>query len=91
MKTHYTVNGDKVIATARAADEQRFRTALDLCIRKTRGNIKRLADKPKVAAWALDGIFFNHKEGFYEIGNWTSSFFTGMDLLAGGKPRTNTS
>jgi unsaturated chondroitin disaccharide hydrolase len=54
----------------------------DLCVRKTRGNIRRLADEPKSAAWAVDGDFFNYKEGFYEIGNWTSSFFTGMALQA---------
>jgi unsaturated chondroitin disaccharide hydrolase len=56
--------------------------AFDLCVRKTRGNIKRLADDPKSAAWAPDGNFFSFNEGFYEIGNWTSSFFTGMSLLA---------
>jgi unsaturated chondroitin disaccharide hydrolase len=54
----------------------------DLCVRKTRGNIKRLADQPKSAAWAVDGNYFNYNEGFYEIGNWTSSFFTGMALIA---------
>lgn len=56
--------------------------AFDLCVRKTRVNIKRLADEPKSAAWALDGNYFDFKESFYEIGNWTSSFFTGMALLA---------
>ncbi|MGH7951501.1 MAG: glycoside hydrolase family 88 protein [Limisphaerales bacterium] len=30
----------------------------------------------------MDGNYFNFKEGFYEIGNWTSSFFTGMALIA---------
>jgi unsaturated chondroitin disaccharide hydrolase len=61
---------------------RKLRTALDLCIRKTRGNIKRLADEPKSAAWAADGNYFAFTEGFFEIGNWTSSFFTGMALLA---------
>lgn len=56
--------------------------ALDLCVQKTRGNIQRLADEPKSAAWAADGNYFAFKEGFYEIGNWTSSFFTGMALIA---------
>jgi unsaturated chondroitin disaccharide hydrolase len=51
-------------------------------VRKTQGNIKRLADHPKSAAWAVDGNYFDFKEGFYEIGNWTSSFFTGMALIA---------
>ena len=59
-----------------------LKNALDLCIRKTRSNIKRLADEPKSAAWAAGGNYFDFKEGFYEIGNWTSSFFTGMALLA---------
>src|SRR3974390_3088110 len=54
----------------------------DLCVRKTRGNIKRLADDPKAAPWAVDGNYFAHKEGFFEIGNWTSSFLTGMALIA---------
>jgi unsaturated chondroitin disaccharide hydrolase len=56
--------------------------AFDLCVRKTRRNIKRLADEPKAAAWAVDGNYFAHPEGFHEIGNWTSSFLTGMALLA---------
>ncbi|HLP77880.1 MAG TPA: glycoside hydrolase family 88 protein [Candidatus Paceibacterota bacterium] len=62
--------------------EQTLAAAFNLCICKTRGNIERLADVPKSAAWAEDGNYFNFKESFYEIGNWTSSFFTGMALLA---------
>src|SRR5579871_5528166 len=65
-----------------ALGQQQLKTAFDLCVRKTRKNIKRLADEPKSAALAVDGNYFNFKEGFYEIGNWTSSFFTGMALLA---------
>lgn len=56
--------------------------AFDLCVRKTRNNIKRLADEPKAAPWAVDGNYFANLEGFNEIGNWTSSFFTGMALIA---------
>src|SRR5580698_3814994 len=59
-----------------------FQRAFDLCVRKTRHNIKRLADEPKAAPWAVDGNYFVHPEGFNEIGNWTSSFFTGMALIA---------
>ncbi len=59
-----------------------LKRAFDLCVRKTRNNIKRLVDEPKAAPWAVDGDYFAHKEGFYEIGNWTSSFFTGMALIA---------
>jgi len=56
--------------------------AFDLCVRKTRGNIQRLADDPKSCAWAVDGNYFGFTEGFFDIGNWTSSFFTGMALIA---------
>jgi unsaturated chondroitin disaccharide hydrolase len=59
-----------------------WQPAFDLCVRKTRGNIQRLADEPKSAAWAEDGNYFAFKEGFFEIGNWTSSFFSGMALIA---------
>jgi hypothetical protein len=47
--------------------------AFDLCVRKTRGNIQRLADEPKSAAWAVDGDYFAFKEGFYEIGRANTS------------------
>jgi unsaturated chondroitin disaccharide hydrolase len=57
-------------------------TAIRLCIYKTRANIQRLADEPKACGWAVDGNYFENPEGFYEISNWTSSFFTGMALLA---------
>ncbi|HLP76255.1 MAG TPA: glycoside hydrolase family 88 protein [Candidatus Paceibacterota bacterium] len=62
--------------------EPQLKRAFDVCVAKTRNNIKRLADEPKSAAWALDGDYFRFAEGFFEIGNWTSSFFTGMALLA---------
>ena len=81
MNTNHTVKGGESV-TAACAGDGAVKTGLDLCIRKTRGNIQRLADEPKAAPWALDGNYFAHKEGFYEIGNWTSSFFTGMALLA---------
>ncbi len=69
-------------ATASKTNGECLKAALDLCLKKSRKNIKQLADEPKSGAWALDGAFFSHPEGFYEIGNWTSSFFTGMALLA---------
>jgi unsaturated chondroitin disaccharide hydrolase len=59
-----------------------LRRTLDLCVRKTRGNIVRLADEPKSGAWSENGQYFDFEEGFFEIGNWTASFFTGMALLA---------
>jgi len=56
--------------------------AFDLCVSKTRRNIKDLADSPKSWSNAVDGDYARWNEGFFEIGNWTSSFFTGMALLA---------
>ena len=56
--------------------------AFDLCVRKTRRNIKDLADAPKTWSNDVDGDYPRWNEGFFEIGNWTSSFFTGMALLA---------
>jgi len=61
---------------------ERLQKAFDLCVRKTRRNIQRLADEPKTWSNAEDGRYETYKENFYEIGNWTSSFFTGMALLA---------
>ncbi len=75
-------NGPTVAEGGALAGEQQLKRAFDLCVAKTRGNIQRLADDPKSAAWAVDGNYFGFKEGFFEIGNWTSSFFTGMALIA---------
>ncbi len=36
---------------------KQFKAALNLCILKAHGNIQRLADEPKAAAWALNGDF----------------------------------
>jgi len=58
-----------------------FKRAFDVCVEKARTNLARLAAEPKSAAWATDGNYFDFTEGFFEIGNWTSSFFTGMALL----------
>lgn len=76
-----TSNEPKTLPAAVPSIPDRQR-AFDLCVSKTRGNIKRLSDEPKSAAWAEDGNFFAFQEGFFEIGNWTSSFFTGMALIA---------
>jgi unsaturated chondroitin disaccharide hydrolase len=82
MNTSPAVNGRKRLAEETALSNQKFIDALNVCLRKTHRNIQRLADDPKAAPWALDGDYFTHNESFYEIGNWTSSFFTGMALLA---------
>jgi unsaturated chondroitin disaccharide hydrolase len=56
--------------------------AFELCVHKTRRNIKALADAPKSWSNAADGNYASFDEGFNELGNWTTSFFTGMALLA---------
>jgi unsaturated chondroitin disaccharide hydrolase len=81
MKVIVSQFNSNEISNALKRDES-FSRAFDLCVRKTRANIKRLADEPKAAPWAVNGNYFDHPEGFFDIGNWTSSFFTGMALLA---------
>jgi unsaturated chondroitin disaccharide hydrolase len=63
-------------------DNARMVRAFELCVQKSRATIKLLADTPKAAPWAVDGHYFQHPEGFNDIGNWTSSFFTGMAIIA---------
>jgi len=77
-----TSNIENVINSRARTAQQRFQQAFDLGVAKTRNNIRRLADEPKSAAWAVDGNYFAHPEGFNEIGNWTASFITGMALIA---------
>jgi unsaturated chondroitin disaccharide hydrolase len=81
---HTTTPGAHAPITERAAAPRpaALQNAFDLCVAKTRRNIRRLADEPKSAALAVDGDYFAFPEGFYDLGNWTSSFFTGMALLA---------
>ncbi|MES2924173.1 MAG: glycoside hydrolase family 88 protein [Verrucomicrobiota bacterium] len=71
-------------ATAITADPKthHLRRALDLCVRKTRVNIADMVRQPTTWAIAVDGDYSKWNEGFFEIGNWTSGFFTGMALLA---------
>lgn len=70
------------LATQPAAAQSSVHRGFDLCVSKIRQNIRDLATKPKTWAFAMDGAYENWDEGFFEIGNWTSSFFTGMSLLA---------
>ena len=71
-----------VVATPPAAANPSLRRAFDLCVRKARRNIEALADRPASWAFAVNGHYAEWDEGFHEIGNWTSSFITGMALLA---------
>ena len=70
------------VVTTPVSASTSLRRALDLCIAKTRRNIEALADRPTTWAFAVNGHYPEWNEGFYEIGNWTSSFITGMALLA---------
>lgn len=56
--------------------------AFAVCAEKARRNVVRLAARPTAGTWAVDGDYFANPEGFFDIGNWTTSFFTGMALLA---------
>ena len=78
MNTQLKESAPEGLARGRKMLERAFA----LCARKGAANTVRLAAAPKSAALAVDGDYFAFKEGFFEIGNWTSSFFTGMALLA---------
>lgn len=65
-----------------AVSRSLLQNAYGLCVAKTRKNVVSLADEPKSGAFSQNGEYFRFQEGFFDIGNWTSSFFTGMALLA---------
>lgn len=51
-------------------------------IQKTKKNIKDLADDHRTWSFDVEGKYENFNEDFFDIGNWTTSFFTGMALLS---------
>jgi hypothetical protein len=53
-----SLESNRECITVMATNQTPLRRAFDLCVRKTRGNIKRLADEPKSGAWVLDGNYF---------------------------------
>lgn len=67
---------------APGVDLQLYRDTLDLCVAKSRRNIKALADEPKSWSFTVNGQYHLWDESFFAIGNWTSSFHTGMALLS---------
>lgn len=71
-----------IAAMPRPVSQSAQSHALDVCVAKIRSNIRLLADKPTTWALAIDGDYAAWNEGFYEIGNWTTSFFTGMAVIA---------
>lgn len=82
MDTKLQITGQPLEQNGARAKRKARTRAFELCVDKTRRNIKQMADEPKAAPSAVDGNYFAHNEGFYDIGNWTSSFFSGMALLA---------
>ncbi|MFT3868458.1 MAG: glycoside hydrolase family 88 protein [Nibricoccus sp.] len=70
-------------STSESVSTEGLQKAYDLCVAKTHKNIQILADSPKTTySFDKDGCYSRWPEGFFEIGNWTTSFFTGMALLA---------
>lgn len=59
-----------------------FKEAFELCIDKIQRSIPQIAGGRKTASFDLRGNYLAWNEDFFEIGNWTTSFFTGMALLA---------
>ena len=50
--------------------------AYETLVAKTRCNIADLVAQPTTWSWAADGDYSTWDEGFFDIGNWTTSFFT---------------
>lgn len=55
--------------------------SFDVCAEKALRNLPGLAASGRTWAFAADGNYDTWNEGFFEIGNWTTGFFTGMGLL----------
>lgn len=64
------------------ASAPQIREAFDLCVSKTLGNLSALAASQRTWSFDRNGDYPAWNEGFFEIGNWTTSFFTGMGVLA---------
>jgi unsaturated chondroitin disaccharide hydrolase len=71
-----------VITRTPAKTAADFREAFDLCAAKTRRNLSVLAESGRTWAFEENGNYPAWNEGFFEIGNWTTSFVTGMGVLA---------
>ena len=56
--------------------------AFDTLLQKSLRNLQDLPSHPTTWSFDADGEYTNWPEGFFEIGNWTTSFFTGMGLIS---------
>lgn len=72
----------QVITAPAARGTTGFREAFDVCVSKIRRNLPDLAESGRTWAFDPNGDYPAWEEGFFEIGNWTTSFFTGMGVLA---------
>lgn len=72
----------QVITESRTRVSTDIRKAFDLCSSKTLANLPGLAESKRTWAFDTQGDYPQWNEGFFEIGNWTTSFFTGMGVLA---------
>lgn len=59
-----------------------FERAFATCAENTLSNLPALAASGRTWAFHPDGRYEEWNEGFFEIGNWTTGFFTGMGVLA---------
>jgi unsaturated chondroitin disaccharide hydrolase len=69
-------------ATPTESRTAQIRRTFELCVAKSRVNIAAMAKRPTSWAFAVDGDYSKWDEGFFEIGNWTSGFITGMAIIA---------
>ncbi len=54
----------------------------ECAVAKTQRNLPALAQNPASWAYHRNGNYSDLNEGFFDIGNWTTSFFTGMAAIA---------
>jgi hypothetical protein len=57
-------------------------TVYQALIQKSRDNIADLVTTPTTWTFDPDGDYSRWPDGFFTIGNWTTSFFTGMALIS---------
>lgn len=67
---------------ATSVSTELLRDALGVFVAKTRANLADMPARPTTWSFAMDGDYTKWPEGFFEIGNWTNGFFTGMGVLA---------
>lgn len=70
------------IAPAPVTSKARLREAFEVFAAKTRRNLADMPSHPTTWSFAEDGDYTKWSEGFFDIGNWTNGFFTGMGVLA---------